>query len=365
LLPAETRKLVAITSVRLLVAMESTLSAREQLPAALRRVDDPWGLTWRAVNLSRRLSVRRAARFAIGYARGVGHERPVFVLGAPRSGTSMLFQVLRSSRELGALAGEGHDIWRALHHPRWGGWRSDAVQTARPGERRFVSARFFAHFDEVRFVEKTPDNSLRVPYLLELFPDALFLEIRRNPCDVISSLIDGWREPTGRYRSYFVPERLSIPDHPHPHQWRFALIEGWRDYLSRPVEEIAFAQWDQCSHALAKARASVHVERWHEVHLEDLLAGSPTTLPEICRAAQITCDQQLEERLAELRRRPVNALSPPLEEKWRQRNPDEIRKLLPRIAADARGRGYEIDPETGSFELERGAAARATRVGAI
>jgi hypothetical protein len=330
--------------------------AGDQLPAALARIDDPWGIAWRVANLSRRLSARRAARFAAGYLRGVRHERPVFVLGAPRSGTSMLFQILRSSGELGSLPGEGHDIWRALHHPRWTGWRSDAVQRARRGERRFVSARFFACFDQRRFVEKTPENSLRIPYLLELFPDATFLVVRRNPCDVISSLIDGWRERTGRYRSYFVPERLAIPGHPHPHQWRFALIEGWRDYVSRPVEEIAFAQWDHCSRALEESRALVDPERWHVFHLEDVLARPGQSLTAICSAAGIDRPPRLERELERLLAVPVNALSEPLAEKWRRRNPDEIHRLLPRIAAAARGRGYDVDPETGICELERGGA---------
>ena len=328
-------------------AARSTVPAPDQVPARLRWVDDRWGLGWRAVNLGRRLSARRAARFAWGYARGVRHERPVFILGAPRSGTSMFFQLLRGCDELGALPGEGHDIWRALHHPRWRGWRSDAVDHPLFGERRFVNARFYAHFSDKRFVEKTPENSLRVPYLLELFPDATFVVVQRNPCDVISSLIDGWREASGRYRSYFVPEHLAIPGHPHAHQWRFALIDGWREYASRPIEEIAFAQWDACCRGIEAARFSVAPDRWHTFRLEDVIEHPSDFLDRLCGAAEIRRGASLEERLDELLARPVNALSEPAAEKWRLRNRDEIERLLPRIADAARGRGYLVDPETG------------------
>jgi sulfotransferase family protein len=332
-------------------------SKPESMPGRLGRVDDPWGVVWRLRNLARRTSARRAARFASGYLRGVRHERPVFVIGAPRSGTTMVFHVLRASARLGSLPGEGHDIWRALHHPRLSGWESDRVTEARAGERRFVSARFYAHFDESRFVEKTPENALRIPYLLELFPDALFVAVRRNPCDVISSLINGWRDPAGRYRSYFVPEELQIPGYPHRRRWCFALIEGWRGLVARPVHEIAFAQWDQLSAAVEAARPIVGPDRWLDVRLEELLQSPRDQLTSICEHIDVPKDRALERELEVLLRQPVNAISPPGFEKWRRENHREIEELLPRIAAAAGGRGYVVDPSSGSFVLDPPVAA--------
>ena len=308
---------------------------RDPMPGLLARIDDPWGIIWRAANLARRTSARRAARFAWAYARGVRHERPVFVLGAPRSGTSTVFELLKASAELGSLPGEGHDIWRFFHHPRWSGWDSDVVgaEDVRPGERRFVSARLYAHFGEGRFVEKTPENSLRVPYLLRLFPDATFIVVKRDPRDVINSLINGWRHPSGRYRSYFVPQDLAIPGHAHRRQWCFALLEGWRDSTSRPVHEIAFAQWESCTRALEDSRRLVEPSRWLELRLEDLAARPEESLRRVCRAAEIPSEPALERRLHELLASPANALSPPGAEKWRGENRNEIESLLPRIAA--------------------------------
>ena len=298
--------------------------------------------------------MRRSLKFLWGYASGVEYRRPVFVLGAPRSGTTMLFELLKESPELSALPGEGHDIWRALHHPRYSGWRSDALDAGdvRLGERRFVGARFYAQLGKGRFVEKTPENSLRLSYLLELFPDASFVVLRRNPCDVISSLIDGWRDPTGRYRSYFVPKDLTIPDYPHRRRWCFALIEGWREYASRPVHEIAFAQWDQCTRAIELARPLTAQANWIEFPLEEVLENPDGALTAICERVGVARGEGLERRLAQLLTDPANALSPPGKEKWRERNPREIEDLLPRIAATARGRGYAVDPVTGSFSIE-------------
>lgn len=333
----------------------------EAMPGLLARVDDPWGITWRVRSQIRRSSVRRGVRFLSGYARGVRHERPIFILGAPRSGTTMLFYLLRESGALASLPGEGHDIWRALHHPRYGRWRSDAVGAgdARVGERRFVASRFYSHFGAGRFVEKTPENSLRVPYLLELFPDAIFVEVRRDPCDVINSIINGWRHPAGRFRTYYVPEDLHIPGYPHRRRWCFALIEGWRDFKASPIPEIAFEQWNQCTRALERARELVPPSRWIDVSFEEFLAEPSESLARICAGVDIQVEPALERKLDELVAVPVNALSGPRSSKWRTENADEIRPLLPRIAAAAPARGYRVDEQTGEFELTRRAVAAA------
>jgi hypothetical protein len=329
--------------------------AVEQLSPFWQRFDDPYGITWRTVNALRRVSARRALRFLSGYARSRRHERPVFVLGVPRSGTTMLFQVLRSGGALAGLPREGHDAWRAFHHPRYRGWRSDVVRAGEVcrGERRFIDAYFYSYLGARRFVEKTPENCLRVPYLLDLFPDAHFVVLKRNPCDVVNSLIDGWRHPRGAFRSYFVPQDLHIPGYAHRRQWCFALIDGWRELTSSPVPEIAFAQWAACATELEAARPRVAPARWTEIHLEHLLARPEETLLGVCRRIDVPADGARVDEMAALLARPVNALSPPGAHKWRRGNRDEVAALLPRIAAVARVTGYEIDGRTGECEVCR------------
>ncbi len=319
------------------------------LPWLLRPFDDPYGITWRAWNAARRLSARRTARFLAGLARPPRYQRPVFILGVPRSGTTMLFHLLRASSHLGSLRGEGHDVWRLYHHPRSDGWRSDAVGAGAlgRGEKRVVDALFYVAVGRQRFVEKTPENALRIPYLLDLFPDALFVVIRRNPCDVISSIIDGWRDPAGRYRSYVVPRDLDIPGYDARRRWCFALVEGWRELASAPVPEIAFEQWRQLAVGIDQARALVAPDRWTEIYFDDLIAHPAPTLERICGRIGIPLEPALESKMAELVAEPVNALARPGRAGWRDRNADEVTALLPRIAAAAPRAGFRVDPETG------------------
>lgn len=342
---------------------------REQLPVWARPFDDRWGFTWRVLGWLRRLSARRTAGFARALARPHAHERPVFIVGVARSATTTLFRILRESPELGALPGEGHDLWRAFHHPRYGGWQSDRVDAGavRRFERPFVHAYLSSYFDQPRFVEKTPENAFRVPYLVELFPDAHFVAVWRNPCDVINSLIKGWRHPRGDFRSYFVPENLAIPDYTPQRQWCFALIEGWRELKSSPIPEIAFAQWRAAAEALVSAREQLDPDRWTDIYLEDWLAAPQQELARLLARIEVQGHPALDEALEHWIAQPANALpalasphgGPAAGERWQSENQLEIRPLLPRIAAttSSLALGYRVDAETGEVRRQPAAAA--------
>src|SRR5688572_20322738 len=53
-------------------------------------------------------------------------RNPIFVIGCPRSGTTLLLDSLRASGELATVQNEGHVLWDEFHHPRDHGWGSDA-----------------------------------------------------------------------------------------------------------------------------------------------------------------------------------------------------------------------------------------------
>jgi hypothetical protein len=330
------------------------MKSEEREAAGQRRfgVQDRWGIGWRIKNQIKRFDLKRSLRIGMGLIVNPKHERPVIILGAPRSGTTLLFRVLGRCQELGHLPREGHIMWRMFHHPRYAGWRSDAIgaNQLRPGEKRFIHAYLGAFFKQKRFVEKTPENTLRIPYLLELFPDAHFVVIKRNPCDVINSLINGWREESGRYRSYYVPQDLRIPGHPHSRQWRFALVEGWRDLGATEVPRIAFEQWRQCVEGIQAGRELVPAERWSEVHLETLLAAPHATLQALLGRLDLDCTGSVLEGLDQMVATPVNALSAHQHAKWRSENPAAISALLPEMASLAKLSGYALDAADGSCE---------------
>lgn len=325
----------------------------DQVPRRLRPFDDPFGITWRIVNAWRRFSVRRTLRFLSGMARNPTYVDPILVIGLPRSGTTLMHHLLRSSSELVSLPHEGHNLWRMFHHPRWSGWDSDRVGAGEVKflERRMINAWLYAWCGEGRLVEKTADNLLRVPYLMELFPDATFVVLKRNPCDVLNSYMNGWRHPEGRFRSYYVPEPLSIPDYEPTRQWCSTLIPGWRDLRSSPVPKIALAQLRAYIMALEEARKTIPPDRLVEIHLESLLESPKRIYSDTLARLHLRSEEGMQRKLEELLANPVNALSAPRAEKWRQQNPGEISSLLAELEPLARLLGYRLDPSSGSCTI--------------
>lgn len=54
-------------------------------------------------------------------------RKPIFIVGHPRSGTSLMRSMLESSDEVFTLGREGKPIWEQRLHPRQAGWHSNAV----------------------------------------------------------------------------------------------------------------------------------------------------------------------------------------------------------------------------------------------
>jgi hypothetical protein len=200
---------------------------------------------------------------------------PVFVVGCARSGTTMLRAMLDAHPEL-AIPPESHFItamWqvrRRYGHPgpvnaehmaadivgtyRFGEWGIPAAAVidrvralVRPGFADVLDGVFRAYADEHgkhRWGDKTPNYSLDVGLLAELFPAARFVHLVRDGRNVALSL-------------------LQVP------WWPNTLVE-------------AAQVW---SHWTAEARAagrSLGSDRYLEVRYEDLVADSTLELTKIC-----------------------------------------------------------------------------------
>lgn len=122
-----------------------------------------------------------------------GPKTHVFLLGFPRSGTTLLEQVLASHPDVEALEEREtlSDAQRAfLMNP------TDLARLARASEAELAPLRA-AYWARVRaegaepagkvFVDKHPFNTFRLPLILKLFPDAKILFARRDPRDVVLS----------------------------------------------------------------------------------------------------------------------------------------------------------------------------------
>jgi hypothetical protein len=265
--------------------------------------------------------------------------QPIFLIGCPRSGTSVLNALLQLSPEVAGLPGEGHVLWEALHHPKYHGWRSNALAASdvTDFDRAFFSAAMRTIARGRRFLDKTPKNSLRIAYLAGLFPDADFVFIKRSGADNVNSLIQGWRAAP-RFVTYGVPARL---DGRPRRAWSFVLIPGWRDLEGAPAEEISARQYVACNEAALVGERLIDPSRWTSVQYEDLVARPEDELARVLDRLGLALTPKLSNAARHLMETPINTVTPPKLGKWRTENRAEVESILPFIAETERKLGYE------------------------
>jgi hypothetical protein len=272
--------------------------------------------------------------------RGARLDRPVFVIGAPRSGTSLLFAILRSSSGLAHWPGEAHEVWEAYYHPALRGWDSNLLEASDLTEKAagYIIQQFFMIVgSRRRLIDKTPRNVLRFGFLEALFPDARYVYLRRDGRDNVNSLINAWRTP--RYRTYRLPEPHSIPT-VDPAWWKFVLYPGWRTDAAGPLEVVCanlWAIWNE--HALAAAGQVDH-ERWVEIRYEDLVDRPVEEIGRVMEALDLPYEDGVRRRAEAATTTPINVVTPPEQGKWRRENPEEIEAILPAIGPTMKAMGY-------------------------
>lgn len=121
-------------------------------------------------------------------------ESPVFIVGFPRSGTTMLEQMLDAVPTLRAMDEQPFFQDMVEHMRRFGLTyppdlhRLDAGQCEQLRNVYWSLVRKTVKLDAgQRLVDKNPLNMLRLPLLNRLFPDARIIFALRHPCDVVLS----------------------------------------------------------------------------------------------------------------------------------------------------------------------------------
>jgi protein-tyrosine sulfotransferase len=178
---------------------------------------------------------------------------PIFILGVPRSGTTLLRAILDSHSAIACgpetpwLGGHQprslHSLWRALRDEPWGYCQSYNMPRDIPtlAARDFLNtlmSRYASARAKKRWAEKTPDNALYVDFLLELFPDARFIHLTRDGLDVAMST--SIVAPHRKGISDFLESKIGFgPDAPAVPNTPFAALLRWRHWNNLITRSLA------------------------------------------------------------------------------------------------------------------------------
>ncbi len=249
-------------------------------------------------------------------------ERPLIIVSAPRSGSTLLFETLARAKDLYNVGGESHDQFESIAaiSPAHQNYRSNRLEAAdaTPAVVAELHARFWQGLRDrdgqrpsdgasPRLLEKTPKNALRVPFLEATFANAQFVYLYRDPEENVSSMIEGWE--SGKFVTYpDLPGWQGLP-------WSFLLVPGWRDLIGAELPAIAAAQWQRTQMALLDDLEALPRARVLALTYREFVAAPGKCIADICHFAGLQWDRQLPPALP-LSRHTVTAPHP---DKWRQR----------------------------------------------
>lgn len=220
-------------------------------------------------------------------------DRPLIVVGAGRSGTTLIREALTQHKDVASFEFEMNALWKygneKIDHDMLNVKRHYSKAVAAYIENVFIQKSI--ECDRPRILDKTVANVMRLAYIQEVLPDAKILHVIRDGRSVSASAMARWsaKHPS----SYFVRKLRTVPIHSLP---RFAfhvikskylaLMRGavyrqtwgsrWpgfdRDVAELPLAAICAKQWVVQVEAALAQKSILKPNSYMEIRYEDLVS---------------------------------------------------------------------------------------------
>lgn len=231
-------------------------------------------------------------------------DRPIVVVGAPRSGTTLLGNLLGAHPALTHLD-EPRLTWRYGNDSKCDMFSPD---DARPEVCEHIRAAFASALDKEgkrRLIEKTPSNSLRMGFVERVLPGCLFIHIVRDGIESALAIQQFWlKHARGLPGTKLNRRLLEIK----PRQFPYYFREFMRRVAPRPFSglmqqpvwgpripgingllkdltllEVCALQWRTCVESARHYGRSLPPNRYFEYRLEEMSPDLLRKLLEFCQ----------------------------------------------------------------------------------
>ena len=285
----------------------------------------------------------------------MGNFQPVVIIGAPRSGTNMLRDVLVKLPAVGTWpCDEINYIWRYgnKHHST----DEFSPEMARPKVKKYIRNQFGkiqSKYAYTLIVEKTCANSLRVGFVHEVLPQAKYIFLVRDGRDVVASAMSRWKAPLDIPYVLKKARYLPIADIPY-YAVQFLLNHIYRKFSNdkrvsswgpkfagmaeilqeKTLSEVCAIQWACCVQKAEKDLSSMKYDRVFLLKYEEFVFNP---VRELQRLSNFLLIKVKRDTVANI----VSSVNDSSVGKWkRDLNKHIIKKVMPYISTTLDNYGY-------------------------
>jgi hypothetical protein len=288
--------------------------------------------------------------------------KPIFILSAPRSGSTHFYQIIRRLHQVVSFAIENDPMWlRFFPYDRLdiptdyiGAEECDPttiaavkafifwktfVRRQRTGSESNILTHHLFRRNPIIYMEKTIANCFHIEALEKIFPDALYIHLVRDGRANVSSIIESWQRKIGCKPKGLIdfPANASTP------RWCTPIPLGWQAVVGKPLEEICAWSWiEHNRYVLDKCKASPSfAQRCLRVSYEEMIANPLEIAERVSMftgvAVSSTCRDYINQN-----RPSSTTVSAPKPDKWKEKNFEAIHRILPTISPMMEQLGYGV-----------------------
>jgi hypothetical protein len=214
-------------------------------------------------------------------------DRPIFIWGAPCSGTTLLYQLMTKHPVVGYPQTdtldprEGTDFWWRGFGEHRGVMDVDLILARRVNQICSQYVRILEAQQKIRLLDKTPFMILWIPLVNRVFPAARHFHIIRDGRAVVNSILYKLRYSNKEKHKRFQEEKLLYGPHP----------PELMDPMLQPQAQRHARQW---LYLITRGRQNKVLlgERYFELQYEDLVDNPRTVMRRILDHAQLDYNEQ-------------------------------------------------------------------------
>ncbi len=231
----------------------------------------------------------------------------IILIGAARSGTKFLRSLLGADAKVGEVPYDVNYIWRYGNeaYPDDALPASLATSRVKAYIRRLLPKQGGIGAAGSILVEKTVSNTLRVPFVREIFPEARFIHLIRDGRDVTESAMRMWQKPPNWHYLLQKARRFPVSNYGYAVWYLWNVVSGaarsgrgvrvWgprypgmdADLAEISLIEVCARQWAMSIEYAARDLASLPAEQVMTVHYETLMVNE-AVVADVARFAGVS-----------------------------------------------------------------------------